>query len=345
MLANSENSESTDRTTDYTMENTEESNHKCVNCRQSIFKRRLSGYDFDTGTKTFYLESCSNCELTRTAPILDDSELSSYYESGYYGSSEQKFNPLIEAWTVWSNNRLAKKIFSSAIRSVASETSKTKVLDVGCGRANLLKAFKSLGCDCYGVERTDFPSDDELDGISIYKQDINDIPFEENEFDIVVIWHVLEHLVDPVTTLKRIQKILKPDGSLIIAVPNYGGLQSRLFGKHWFHLDLPRHTYHFTESSLKNITNKNGLTIESISTSSLDQSLFGFIQSAANMLHLGKPNTLYEILKTAQNKSTLLMKLLQLFTAGALLPFAIVEYLLSTITGTGACLIVKVDKK
>lgn len=322
----------------------ENSSTACVNCKNEEFKEIIDGYDFDTGEQPFKLESCTQCKLTRTSPLLDDKELSKWYAPSYYGSSEKKFNSLIESWTVFTNNKLAEKILRD-YRSKSHNKEAIQVIDIGCGRANLLKAFKRLGCKCFGVERSDFPADQEMADIHIYKQDLLDIHFDQNSFDLVVIWHVLEHLTDPAAAIEKISQILKPDGLLVIAVPNFGGLQSSLFGKHWFHLDLPRHTYHFSNHSLANLLEANGFTVDSVSTQSLDQGIFGFIQSLMNRLLPGKPNTLYGILKKSGSRPSLAMIVAQFLVAGMILPFAIIEFIVSGFTGNGACLIVRARQK
>ncbi|HEY5603072.1 MAG TPA: class I SAM-dependent methyltransferase [Gammaproteobacteria bacterium] len=326
------------------MHRNKQSARLCVSCGQSSFTRLIDGYDFDTGEKPFALELCDHCGLTRTSPVLNADELGAYYEIDYYGSADKKFNPFIESWTIWSNKRLADKILHSARNRSGGEGESIRVLDIGCGRANLLKAFNRRGCQCFGVERSDFPDDPGLNNITVYKQDFLDIPLQENHFDIVVIWHVLEHLTDPAATLKKVQKILKPGGTLVVAVPNFGSLQSRLFGKHWFHLDLPRHTYHFTRQSLQRMLNNTGFSATLLATRSFDQGVYGFVQSAINSLAIGKPNALYTILKATHKKPGTTVVALQFLLAGVLAPFALTEYILSGITDTGPCLIFQAGK-
>ena len=316
----------------------------CVCCQQSTFTKLFDSYDFDTGKKRFSLETCNNCHLTRSSPVLSQTELSAYYSKDYYGSSRQKFNPLVESWTIWSNNRLAKTILKSAQHSIGDKNKTPKVLDIGCGRANLLKAFRNHGCECHGVERSDFPDEPDLENITIYKQDFLDKEFNENSYDIIVIWHVLEHLTDPVRTIRKAQKLLKTDGSLIVAVPNFASYQRIIFGKHWFHLDLPRHTYHFDPNSLSTLFLNSGLRIKSFSTRSIDQSLFGFIQSAINFLSINPPNTLYSILKTSQSRPGYLIIGTQLILASLLSPFALFEYIISAIMRRGTCLTIQSSK-
>ena len=326
------------------MDHKNETAKVCVNCNQSSFTRLFSGYDFDSGKKHFDLDKCDTCQLTRTSPLLSEAELGPYYDIDYYGSADKKFNPLIESWTIRSNNQLASKILHSTGIQNTLSGEPARIIDIGCGRANLLKAFNRKGCECFGVERSNFPEDQDLKNITIYKQDFLDIDIEECSFDIVVIWHVLEHLTDPVSTIQKAQKILKPGGSLVVAVPNFGSLQSRLFGKHWFHLDLPRHTYHFTRKSLLAILDNSGFKTRALATRSFDQGVFGFVQSAINQLSITRPNTLYSILKSTQQNPGAVATSFQLLLAGLLAPFALVEYLVSGFTGTGACLMVRAKK-
>ncbi len=326
------------------MDRKKQTTQRCVNCGQVSFVQLFEAYDFDTGNKHFALEKCGNCELARTSPVLNGAELAPFYDTDYYGSSNKKFNSIIEAWTVSSNNRLAHKILQSAGKRINHAGQKIRVLDIGCGRANLLKAFDRNGCECFGIERSNFPEDPALQNITVYKQDFLEVNLEENSFDIVVIWHVLEHLTDPASTLKKVGKILRQGGKLVVAVPNFGGLQSRLFRRHWFHLDLPRHTYHFTHHSLQLMINSAGMSVANLTTGSLDQGAYGFLQSTLNLLLPGQPNKLYSILKKSQQKHSIISIVPQFMLAALLTPFALLEYFLSTAIDAGPCLIVEATK-
>jgi SAM-dependent methyltransferase len=299
----------------------------------------LDGYDFDTGTENFILESCRHCRLIRTSPVLNNHELSRYYDTEYYGSSNGKFNSLVERWTIWSNNRLANSILRT-VNTFKENKEKLKVLDIGCGRANLLNAFARNGCMCFGVERSDFPGDNSTNSITVFKENFIDIKIEKASFDVVILWHVLEHLANPKEVLAKAQSILKPHGQLVIAVPNYGSLQRKLFGKHWFHLDLPRHLFHFNNDSLRSMISASGFSIKKTACSCIDQQIFGFIQSTLNFIHPDKPNILYSILKRTSQKIGKFRIFIHLLLAGIILPIAILDFFLATITGQGACIVI-----
>lgn len=310
----------------------------CRNCGDPAFLHLIDAHDFDTGNEQFSLEQCPTCKLVHTFPILNESQLSKYYKNDYYGKGNKKFSTLIEKWTIFSNRKLARSIIRNFNYRQSSDNSKASILDIGCGRGNLLKAFNDMGFECHGVERAEFPDQTYDEGIAIHKTSLQEVKFKDNYFDIIVLWHVLEHLSNPAEVIRETSRILRPQGILVIAVPNFGSFQSRLFGKHWFHLDLPRHLYHFEKSSLENLLTKNGFKTTTFDTRAIDQSVFGFIQSALNSTSWFPPNSFYEQLKLPwQNRK--LSFYLQAALATILLPLSLVDYFISGFSHEGSCLI------
>lgn len=315
----------------------------CENCGHDKFVPLYEAADFDTGTKQFTLEECSHCHLVRTAPVLSETQLGRYYHNEYYGSASKKFTGLIERWTQFTYARRAKTILKLAQSNNQIEPPLT-VLDIGCGRAHLLKALAEKGCNCVGVERSEFPPKSE-NGVTIFNQDFLQIDFEQQKFDVIIIWHVLEHLLTPSQTIKKISQLLKPKGILMLAVPNFGSFQAKIFNKYWFHLDLPRHTYHFTHASLKGLLDKNNLAITNSNTWTLDQSIFGFIQSCLNATSTFPPNDLYRLLKHTRISRYNINALVQFLLFFLLSPVAVIEYFLLGLIGKGSCINLQVVPK
>ena len=104
------------------------------------------------------------------------------------------------------------------------------MLDVGCGRAVLLAALAGLGAECHGLEREGFDSGDVSGAVSMHLGAVESLPFQPGSFQLVILWHVLEHLERPGKTLHQLAELLSPGGLMAIAVPNIDSLQARWFG-------------------------------------------------------------------------------------------------------------------
>ncbi|MCU7835957.1 MAG: class I SAM-dependent methyltransferase [gamma proteobacterium symbiont of Taylorina sp.] len=298
-------------------------------------------YDFDNSTQPFRLIQCPECGLAITDPKPSTEQLNSYYSQNYYGSDEQKFTAVIEKFTCYANHLRAKKILA-LLKENNSGSNPIRILDIGCGRANLLLEFNKMGCECHGVERSAFQRSEKYDGIHFYQ---NTFHFEDNYFDAIIIWHVLEHLHTPFNILDDIERTLKPGKPLVIAVPNFSSLQARIFRSHWFHLDIPRHLFHFGNDNLLKTLKSRSFTIEHLTTLSLEQNIFGFIQSVFNAIYfLGKPNSFYQILKKHRIHSYPIKYTIWLAAAIVLLPIAFLETMLTHISDKGASLIIIAKK-
>jgi SAM-dependent methyltransferase len=233
---------------------------------------------------------CDGCGLGRVHPLPDAETLRGYYPDEYYGEPGTKFQGPIE-WLVRLVGSRHIGFLSRALPRGA------RVLDVGCGRGVILGALADRGFEVYGVEISSEAArgSDPRAKIRIAPR-LADAGFVADSFDEVVIWHVLEHLGDPRETLVEAFRILRPGGRLIVAVPNFSSAQARWSGAAWFHLDLPRHLFHFPLSALRDLVRSCGFEIESEHHFSLRQNPFGWIQSALNRLPGLPRNGLYLLL-------------------------------------------------
>ena len=127
--------------------------------------------------------------------------------------------------------------------------------------------------------------------------------YPDATFDEVLIWHVLEHLREPRATLREAHRVLKPGGTLVVAVPNFSSAQARWAGSAWFHLDLPRHLHHFPLAGLRRMLDETGFRYVSSHHFSLRQNPFGWIQSAANRNPVLPRNGLYTLLHDREDES------------------------------------------
>jgi SAM-dependent methyltransferase len=126
------------------------------------------------------------------------------------------------------------------------------VLDVGCGAGGNLKTLQDQGWEPYGIEISDVAAAHarELVTGNIHTGTLESAPFPPQSFDLILMSHSLEHLPSPVDALRRVHRLLKDDGLLVVSVPNVNSLEFKLFGRWWLQLDPPRHFYHFDKRSL-----------------------------------------------------------------------------------------------
>ena len=277
---------------------------------------------------------CDDCGLGRFHPMLGADEIRELYPDQYYGEPGVKFQPLIE--------RLVRIVGARHIGFLSRGLSQgARVLDVGCGRGVILGALADRGFEVHGVEisaeaaRGADPRAEIRVAPTLTDADYPDAYFEE-----VVIWHVLEHLQDPRGTIQEAQRILTPDGRLIVAVPNFSSAQARWTGAAWFHLDLPRHLYQFPLGALRRLLEDTGFEVISDHHFSLRQNPFGWIQSVLNLVPFLPRNGVYTLLHRrgrggarpyrAWTRASLWIGLL--LTA----PFALAATLLETFARTGA---------
>ncbi len=234
--------------------------------------------------------ACAACGLGRYHPMLGPAQVRAFYPANYYGEPGKKFRPFIE--------RAVRLVGARHIRFISSQLPPgARVLDVGCGRGVLLGPLADLGFEAHGVEL----SEDATRGIDPRARiriasSLTDASYDSEQFDMIVLWHVLEHLADPLETMTECHRILKVGGRVLVALPNFSSLQAQWAGPDWFHLDAPRHLFHFSLRGLRALLERAGFTCKSTHHFSLRQNPFGWIQSALNRFSSRPRNDLYAFL-------------------------------------------------
>jgi 2-polyprenyl-3-methyl-5-hydroxy-6-metoxy-1,4-benzoquinol methylase len=236
-----------------------------------------------------------------TVPFPSQAELEKLYASNNYRMDDaRRFIPVVES----AIRRFRKARFGRISRYVKG--SGRRILDVGCARGLMLSMARESGWEPYGLEfsaETARHAREEL-GLDVRACSIVEAGYEPGFFDIITIWHVLEHIESPAETIEECSKVLSPEGVLVVSVPNFDSLQARISGPKWYHLDLPYHLFHFSLANLRELLEKNSFRVIRVKHFSLEFGPFGFLQSLMSMTGIQR-NLLYDFFKTGGlNKNT-----------------------------------------
>jgi len=229
----------------------------------------LDATDYITG-EPFVVRRCHACGFGITQNVT--TTLDSYYPRRY-----RRYRGLTRA--------TLKALYAWKARRWSAGHPPGLALDVGCGEAWMLDALRRRGWTVIGCERS-------LESARAAVM-ANDVPMFVGELDairaeprvrLLIFFQVLEHLRDFRTALRHAAETLAPSGAVVVAVPNLASWQARLFGRFWFHLDVPRHVNHFSVRSLTIAFEQAGLRVERTRFVSFEHDPFGWIQSTLNVL-------------------------------------------------------------
>jgi 2-polyprenyl-3-methyl-5-hydroxy-6-metoxy-1,4-benzoquinol methylase len=238
----------------------------CPLCNSGQFNLFINCKDHSVSQELFPIQECRNCHFKFTNPRPVEEELGKYYESENYISHTNKSNNLI--------NRLYKLARLYTIQQKSTLLRKWAVkgnlLDIGCGTGEFLAYNKNMGWSIQGVEVN--PSAREKAekqlGQSIHTS-LNDLATAK-PFQAITLWHVLEHVSNLKENCRKIVDLLAPQGTLMVAVPNYKSFDAQYYQGYWAAYDVPRHLYHFCPSSMEQLWHSFGMRIEAILPMPLD---------------------------------------------------------------------------
>ena len=212
----------------------------------------ISTQDYFKSQEAFDLVLDSSREILITTPQPAPEDLAGYYESQAYisHSNTQKgivpfLYRLVQKWSLKNKTNL--------INSLSNH--KGTLLDIGAGTGNFCETSKQNSWDVYGVEPNKNAREIAAKKNIFLHQSIED--FKGQQFDVVTLWHVLEHLPDLENTITAIQKLLKPKGVLIVAVPNFNSFDAKHYKRFWAAYDVPRHLWHFSQNSMSQLFSEN----------------------------------------------------------------------------------------
>lgn len=201
----------------------------------------------------FAVARCGACGLAHTSPRPTLAVLHRYYEDVYSGAGADA----MAAMQTGAGMRLVQQARFGLVARMAGArlmSPDARLLDIGCGYGAFLAVARQRcpaqlhGCDTDAGSLSGgvAPPDADLRACAV-----DDAGWADASFDVVTLYHCLEHLPDPVGALRTARRLLRPGGALVVEVPNFGALWRRVFGRFWFPLLVPQHLVHFERSTLR----------------------------------------------------------------------------------------------
>ena len=218
--------------------------------------------DHSVSGEMFDLFHDEELDLLKTIPQPSKTDLPKYYESeDYISHTDSKRNIFEFVYHQVRRFALRKKL--NLINSF--KTSERQLLDIGCGTGDFLELANSDDWIVTGIE----PNENARRIANVKTNnavfDIDQLPqLSSQSFDVITLWHVLEHLPDLEGHIQLVQSLLKPNGRVIIAVPNYKSFDAKHYGSFWAAYDVPRHLWHFSKDAISNLFQKVGMEIQDI---------------------------------------------------------------------------------
>ncbi|MCD4694821.1 MAG: class I SAM-dependent methyltransferase [Bacteroidales bacterium] len=230
----------------------------CPVCKNPQFREYLISKDHFLTQEEFKIDECVSCGLKFTNPRPYKADIHKYYKSQDYISHSNtskglvnKIYKLIRTYTITRKIQLVKKIKKEG-----------SILDIGSGSGEFLFSVSQNNYKATGIEPDETARSFSKSKFNLNVFDESSLDsFQANSFDIISMWHVLEHVYDLNHRIKQISNLLKNDGTLIIAVPNIASYDAKRYGTYWAAYDLPRHLYHFSQKEIWDLFNIHGYQI------------------------------------------------------------------------------------
>tara|TARA_B100000902_G_scaffold12252_1_gene14932 strand:- start:66760 stop:67647 length:888 start_codon:yes stop_codon:yes gene_type:complete len=222
---------------------------KCDVCNNDKFEIYLKSKDFSVSNENFNIVKCNKCNFAFTNPRPNDECLGKYYISDHYISHNNTSKSIFDK-TYQFVRKYTLKIKYKIINSIKNKGS---ILDIGCGTGEFLNKFKEKGWKCKGIEPSKIARNIANKNYKLNIKEENNLNNLTECFDIITMWHVLEHVADLNNTISNLYRIINDNGKIIIAVPNIESFDAKIYGKYWAAYDLPIHLSHFSKKSITKI--------------------------------------------------------------------------------------------
>ena len=215
--------------------------------------------DHSVSGEKFELWHDESLDLLMTLPQPDEKSLPKYYDSEDYISHTDGKRSLFEfAYHFVKSIALKNKL--NLIDSLQPE--RGNLLDIGAGTGDFLNIANKAGWQTTGIEPSDKAKSIAIrKGVSFAKSTAD---LETHSFDVITMWHVLEHVPNLESQIQELKRLLKPTGSILIAVPNFNSHDAKHYGNFWAAYDVPRHLWHFSKTAIQKLFANEAIVLKKI---------------------------------------------------------------------------------
>lgn len=223
----------------------------CPLCRATLIADFLAAPDrFHGRQDRYHLRRCASCTCVWLAQPPTLGEMPLHYDEDYHRTITIAGETATE--DRWRRHR----------DLIVKVKQRGSILDIGCSSGSFLSTLKADGWNLFGIEMEPATAAkaSATTGATVFVGDVLDAPFLDEQFDVITCFDVLEHLYEPQKLLMKARAWLKPGGIFYVVLPNIQSWEARLLGGYWYGLELPRHLFHFSPTSLRYIASRLGLS-------------------------------------------------------------------------------------
>ena len=233
----------------------------CPSCHSTNIAPALTATDHTVSRKEFGIWECADCHLRFTQDVPDAASIGPYYRSDDYISHTNTSKGLVNRLYLF----VRKHTLSEKRRLIlaATRARQGKLLDIGAGTGAFAAHMREHGWDVTGLEPDEFTRERAATLHKVQLEPVENLySLPPDHYDVITLWHVLEHVHDLHPYLEQLTKLIKRDGRIFIAVPNYTAYDATVYKGYWAAYDVPRHLYHFSPDAIEKLLAGHGLHLQ-----------------------------------------------------------------------------------
>ncbi|MCF6131429.1 class I SAM-dependent methyltransferase [Flavobacterium wongokense] len=224
--------------------------------QNNIFFQKVR--DYSVSKEIFELHHNPEYDLLITFPKPSLEKLPSYYESDDYISHTDGKRSLFERMYHFIKNIALK----NKVKLINANSTKGKLLDIGAGTGDFLVAANNDGWQTTGIEPSSKAKSIAINKGVNFADNLSDL--EDHSFDVITMWHVLEHVPNLDEYISELKRLLKPTGTIFIAVPNFKSFDANYYGRFWAAYDVPRHIWHFSKTTIQKLFSEKDMKLAEV---------------------------------------------------------------------------------